>query len=63
MQIIFIEMETSNKNVVDVSAAGFILLVLKYFNEDEKQTFHKVGQKTLPSEVDCAELNFQVHPA
>lgn len=47
MQIIFIEMETSNKNVVDVSAAGFIRLVLKYFNEDEKQMFHKAGLENL----------------
>ncbi|CAK6979866.1 uncharacterized protein LOC125898016 [Scomber scombrus] len=34
----------------------FLLLLLKYFNEEEEQMFYKVDQTTLPSEVDCAGL-------
>ncbi|XP_073724502.1 uncharacterized protein [Misgurnus anguillicaudatus] len=56
MQDIFREIDKSSKNVDDVSTAGFILLVLKYFSEREDQMFHKVDQTTLSSEVDCAKL-------
>lgn len=53
METIFREMETSSKNVVDINAAGFLLLLLKYFSEEEDQ---RMDQTTRPSEVDCAEL-------
>lgn len=56
MHTIFREMEKSSKNVDDVSAAGFLQLVLSYFSEREDQMFHKVDQTTLSSEVDCANL-------
>ncbi|KAL0993618.1 hypothetical protein UPYG_G00110630 [Umbra pygmaea] len=56
METVLIEMETSSKNDADVNAAGFLQLLLRYFNEDEDQMLHKLDQKTLPSEVDCAEL-------
>ncbi|XP_048852231.1 uncharacterized protein LOC125720431 [Brienomyrus brachyistius] len=55
METIFREMETSGKNIVDVNAAGFPQLLLKYFNEEEEQIF-QVDQTTLPAEVDYAEL-------
>nr|XP_055067938.1 uncharacterized protein LOC129449179 [Misgurnus anguillicaudatus] len=56
METIFREMETSSKNVADVNAAGFLQLLVRYFNEEEDQMFHKLDQTTLPSEVNCAEL-------
>ncbi|KAG7477156.1 hypothetical protein MATL_G00091140 [Megalops atlanticus] len=56
METIFREMEASSKNIVDVNAVGFLLLLLKYFSEEEDQMFQKMDQTTLPSEVDCAEL-------
>lgn len=40
---IFREMETSSKNVADVNVAGFLPLLLKYFNEEEEQMFFKVN--------------------
>lgn len=56
METIFREMESSSKNVADVSAAGFLQLLVRYFNEEEDQMFHKLDQTILPSEVNCAEL-------
>ncbi|XP_028440243.1 uncharacterized protein LOC114559656 [Perca flavescens] len=56
METIFREMETSSKNVADVNAAGFFQLLVRYFNEEEDQMFHKLDPTTLPFEVDCAEL-------
>ncbi|CAM4720330.1 unnamed protein product [Leuciscus chuanchicus] len=56
METIFREMEASSKNVADVSAAGFLQLLVRYFNEEEDQMFHKLDQTILPSEVNCVEL-------
>lgn len=52
MDTIFKIMERSVENVVDVNAAGFLLLLLKHFNEKNSQMFNKEDQTTLPYEVD-----------
>lgn len=35
---------------------GFLQLLLKYFNEEGDQMFHKIDQTTLSSEVNCTKL-------
>ena len=53
---ILADMEMAKQKHLEANLPASLLLLLRHFNEDEDQMFHKVDEVCLASEVDCAKL-------